>query len=193
MAQLLLPQKTEDDYTERMSSMNEQQARKRIKELKGFYGHLGAFIGTNLFLFVVNMINLRHGDDIWFVYPLFAWGIGLISHAFHVYVGGKDWEKRKMEELTGHQQTQDELARLNERTDNLVTILSAVNWEKIDPALVETRENLEAARDKITRLQREEDSASQAEVEREIQKLEEFVTSSKFDYYQLAAEDKRST
>ncbi len=98
-----------------------------------------------------------------------------------------------MEELTGHQQTQDELARLNERTDNLVTILSAVSWEKIDPALVETRQNLEAARDKITRLQAAEDTASQEEVEHEIQKLEEFVTSSKFDYYQLAAEDRRST
>ena len=117
--------------------MNEEQARKRIKELRGFYGHLGAFIGANLFLFMINMINLRHGDDIWFIYPLFGWGIGLISHAFHVYAGGKDWEKRKMEELTGHKNTQDELARLNERTDNLVAILSSVNWEKIDPELVD--------------------------------------------------------
>jgi hypothetical protein len=83
------------------------------------------------------------------------------------------------------------LARLNERTDNLVTILSAVNWEKIDPTLAETRQNLEAARDKITRLQAAEDAASQEEVEREIQKLEVFVTSSKLDYYQLAAEEQR--
>ena len=92
-----------------------------------------------------------------------------------------------MEELTGHKNTQDELAILNERTDNLVAILSSVNWEKIDPALLETRNNLEEARRKVESLTSQSDPKSQAEVTREIEKLEEFVTSSRFDYYDLAS------
>ena len=170
--------------------MNEDQARERIKDLKGFYSHLGAYVGVNLFLFMINMVNMSGGDDIWFIYPLFGWGIGLVSHALQVFTAGEGWERRKMEELTGLKNTQDELARLSERTDNLVTILSSVNWENIDPELIETRDSLESARQKITELSQDSDAESQARVKRQIEKLEEFVTSSKFGYYELAAEPK---
>lgn len=168
--------------------MNEEQAREHIEELRGFYGHLGSFVGVNLFLFMINMVTSP--DSIWFIYPLFGWGIGLISHAFSVFWNGPDWEARKLQELTGLSNTQDELARLSERTDNLITILSSVNWDKIDPELMDTKKSLENAKRNIVRLERGDIGASQGDVERELEKLEEFVTSSKFDYYDLASKDK---
>lgn len=169
--------------------MNEEQAQERIEELRGYYGHLASFIGVNLFLFMINMVTSP--GSIWFVYPLFGWGIGMICHTFAVFWSGADWEARKMQELTGLSNTQDELARLSERTENLITILSSVNWEKIDPELMHTRESLENAKQNIVRLQEGDKGTSQEDVIREIEKLEEFVTSSKFDYYALAADDKK--
>ena len=169
--------------------MNEEQAKERIDELRGYYSHLASFVGVNLFLFMINMVNMRSSDDIWFIYPLFGWGIGLVCHTFAVFWSGQDWEQRKMMELTGLSQTQDELQRLSERTDNLITILSSVNWEKIDPDLMATRNDLENARKTIDELQDEGDAESQKQVAKQIEKLEEFVTSSRFDYYQMAADD----
>jgi len=69
-------------------------------------------------------------------------------------------------------------------------VLSSVDWERIDPALLSSRENLENARQTIERLQaagasstREEDKQ---EVMRELEKLEAFVTGSTFDFYDKA-------
>lgn len=169
--------------------MNQQQAEERIKELKDYYAHVGSFVAVNLFLFFLNMFT--DPSNIWFVWPLFGWGVGLVIHTFTTFFGGKDWEMRKLQELTGLSETQDELARLSERTDNLVKILSSVNWEKIDPELLETKQNLEDARQRIVHLQQEGNERSQQEVSEQIEKLEEFVTSSKFDYYELAAQDKK--
>ena len=167
--------------------MNEEQAKERIEELQGYYWHLASFIPVNLLLFMINMMNLE--DGIWFIYPLFGWGIGLLAHTFQVFVGGKDWEARKMQELTGLANTQDELQRLSERTETLITIMSSVDWEKIDPDLLATKQNLEDAKQRITELQGQGNTTDHEQVTREIEKLEEFVTSSKFDYYELAAKD----
>ncbi len=169
--------------------MNEEQARERIEELRGFYGHLAAYGSVNLFLFMINMVTSP--GFFWFIFPLFGWGIGLFIHAFGVFWSGADWEARKLQELTGLSNTQDELARLSERTENLIAILSSVNWDKIDPELMHTKESLEAAKQNIVRLREGDSDTDQEEVVREIEKLEEFVTSSKFDYYALAAEDKK--
>lgn len=171
--------------------MNEEQAKERIEELRDYYTHLATYIGVNIFLFIINMINLGESGTFWFIYPLFGWGIGLLIHTFDVFWSGQDWEQRKMMELTGLSQTQDELQRLSERTENLITILSSVNWEKIDPELMGTKRDLEQARDTIIDLQDNRDRDSQEQVTRQIEKLEEFVTSSKFGYYQMAAQDKK--
>ncbi len=167
--------------------MNEEAARKRIAELRGYYGHLAAYGAVNLFLFGLNIFLTP--DFYWFFFPLFGWGIGLAIHTVHVFGTGHDWERRKLEELTGLKTTRDELERLSERTDALVTIMASVDWEKIDPNLRDTRRNLEDAQRRIAELRGSDDPASQAEVMREIEKLEAFVTSSRFDYYERAAED----
>ena len=50
--------------------MDEEQALERIEDLKGFYGHLVAYLATNAFLLVINLITST--DYLWFVFPLQA-------------------------------------------------------------------------------------------------------------------------
>lgn len=167
--------------------MNQEQARERIKELKDFYSHLAAYVVVNTFLCALNLFISP--EYLWFVWSLLGWGIGIAIHAFEVFWTSASWEQRKMEELTGLKETQDEVKRLTERTDALVTILAGVNWENIDPELINTRENLEAAQAKVAALRENHDEQSKQQVSREIERLEEFVTSSKFAYYDMAAKE----
>jgi hypothetical protein len=167
--------------------MNEQQAKARIKDLKGFYQHLASYTVVNLALFIMSMAD---GGSLWFFYPLAGWGIGLGMHAFKTFAAGQNWEERKLQELTGWSTTQEELEQLRERTEVLIAVLSSVDWARIDPALLSSRENLENARRTIERLQasgasstREEDKQ---EVMRELEKLEAFVTGTKFAFYEKA-------
>lgn len=78
-----------------------QKAQKRVKEIKGFYGHLASFILVILFL---TFINLRFSPKhIWFYWPMIGWGIGLFFHAVGVFniipFFGKDWEQKKINEF----------------------------------------------------------------------------------------------
>lgn len=167
--------------------MNEKEAKKRIKELKGYYAHLTSYVAVNFFILVINLMLVP--NFYFFVFPLLGWGIGLAIHTFQVFGTNREWEARKIEELTGLKETKDEVQRLAERTDALVTILASVDWEKIDPDLLHTRDNLEGAKAKVTALRNGEADADPEEVSREIEKLEAFVTSSKFAYYEKAARD----
>ena len=90
-----------------------------------------------------------------------------------------------MQELTGWRDTQDELERLRERTEVLVSILSNVNWERIDPEFLDTRDNLRAAQENIVRLRNhidDGDDVDKRRVVREIEELEAFVTSAMFRF-----------
>ena len=166
--------------------MNQEQAQERINELKGYYAHLVSYIAVNPFLMVVNLATYHQYPAVWFFYPLLGWGIGLVIHTVRVFGTGSDWEERKMQELTGWSLTQHELERLADRTDNLIAILSDVNWEKIDPELIGARENLLNARETIVEMRDHGSVASghadKDEVIREIERLEEFVTSAKFKF-----------
>jgi len=124
--------------------MNGQQAKVLIKDIKGFYRHLATFAAVNLALFAMNIMA---GDELWFFYPMFGWGIGLALHAFKTFAAGKGWEERKLQELTGWSATQEELEQLRERTEVLIAVLSSVDWERIDPSLLSSRENVECAPD----------------------------------------------
>ncbi len=167
--------------------MDQTQARKRIKELKGFYADLASYVVVHIFLVVLNL-TFSPGF-LWVFFSLGGWGIGLAMHAFNVFGTSADWEERKMSELTGWHDTQDELARLRERTEVLVSILANVNWEKIDPELLDTRDNLKAAQEHVVRLRDdidEGDDVDKRKVAREIEKLEAFVTSPRFQFLDQA-------
>ena len=78
-----------------------QEAKERVKAIKGFYIHLTVYVAVNLLLFSINMIVSP--DSLWFIWPLMGWGVGLFFHALSVYGFGPrfgaDWEERKIREL----------------------------------------------------------------------------------------------
>jgi carbon starvation protein CstA len=80
---------------------NYNRARKRVRQIKGFYIHATVFVLVNAFLLITNMASSR--GKIWFVWPLFGWGIGLAAHGIAVFglggLWGPEWEERKIKEM----------------------------------------------------------------------------------------------
>ena len=77
-----------------------ERAKKRVEELKSLYIHLVVYITVNIALFILNM--LTSPNELWFVFPLLGWGIGLSVHFVVVILGGKwgsKWEDKKIKEL----------------------------------------------------------------------------------------------
>ena len=78
-----------------------EKARKRVEELKGFYIHLLVYILVNLGMFILNI--LTSPGTLWFYWPLFGWGIGILAHAISVFgirgLFGKEWEERKIRQI----------------------------------------------------------------------------------------------
>jgi len=74
------------------------KARKRVEKLKEFYGHLTSFILANTALLVINLMTTP--ENLWFIWPLLGWGIGIVMHGMKVFnyspLFGKDWEERKI-------------------------------------------------------------------------------------------------
>jgi hypothetical protein len=77
------------------------KARKRVEEIKGFYGSLTAYIVVNLGLLVLNLITSP--GYLWFLWPLIGWGIGVAIHGMKVFnclpFFNKDWEEQKIKEF----------------------------------------------------------------------------------------------
>lgn len=78
-----------------------KKARKKVEELKGFYIHLFIYILVNLGMFIVNIVTTPR--ELWFYWPLFGWGIGILAHAMSVFgirgLFGKEWEERKIKQI----------------------------------------------------------------------------------------------
>lgn len=77
-----------------------KRARKRVEDLKGFYIHISVFTIVNLTLFLINLLSTP--GTWWFYWITVFWGIGIIWHAFRVFIGdrflGKEWEEKKIKE-----------------------------------------------------------------------------------------------
>jgi hypothetical protein len=81
------------------------QAYKKVKRIKGFYIHLGAYLIVNVFIIAAN-IQLDDISHLWrwetFSTALF-WGIGLAAHGLSVFgddlVFNRQWEDKKIKEL----------------------------------------------------------------------------------------------
>jgi len=77
------------------------QAKKRVEDIKGFYGNLIAYIIFNGFFLVLNLMTSP--NELWFFWPLLGWGIGVVFHGMKVFnyspFFNKDWEERKIQEL----------------------------------------------------------------------------------------------
>lgn len=77
------------------------KAKKKVNEIKSFYGNLTAYIVVNTGLLVINL--LTSPDDLWFYWPMIGWGIGLAIHGMKAFnympFLGQDWEERKIKEF----------------------------------------------------------------------------------------------
>lgn len=76
-------------------------AKKKVENIKGFYGNLTAFIIVNIILLIINL--LTSPNSLWFYWPMMWWGLGVLFHGLKVFdvfpTLGKDWEERKIKEL----------------------------------------------------------------------------------------------
>ena len=82
------------------------RAKKRVEKIKGFYGHLAAYVGVNLLILALQVYNNADDGE-----PLFdlnfgmavMWGIGLAVHGLSVFgfhiILGKNWEERKLKQF----------------------------------------------------------------------------------------------
>lgn len=75
-----------------------QRAKKRVKDIKGFYGNLTSYIIVMLFFI---FLNLKYSPKhLWFIYPMLGWGMGVVAHAIGVFklsiFFSKEWEERKI-------------------------------------------------------------------------------------------------
>lgn len=83
-----------------------ERAKKRVKDIKGFYSHALVYVVVNIMIVILNVHNLNDGESYfhWQNFTtLFFWGIGLLAHAASVFVPrfvlGKDWEEQKIKQL----------------------------------------------------------------------------------------------
>ena len=98
----------ENDFNEEKRYL---RAKKRVKDIQGFYWHLFWYLAVNLFLtFGSRLGSLFNGGSIdmdqfhWGTFSVwFFWGIGLAAHWIRVFGGNilfsKEWEKRKIKEI----------------------------------------------------------------------------------------------
>ena len=73
------------------------RAKKRVEELKGFYGNVISYVCVIPFLI---FINLRFSPGFqWFWFSALGWGFGVVMHAFKVFGYSSDWEERKIRQI----------------------------------------------------------------------------------------------
>lgn len=82
------------------------QAKKKAREIRGFYINLTAYCIVIPFLIFINLTF--SGEFYWFIFSAFGWGIGLFSHYMHVFgksrFFGVEWERRLTEKMMAKSQ-----------------------------------------------------------------------------------------
>ncbi len=74
-----------------------ENAARRVKDLKDFYGNLTSYCMVIPFLIIVNFIFSP--SHLWFYWPMLGWGIGILFHALKVFGFNKNWEEKKIKKL----------------------------------------------------------------------------------------------
>jgi hypothetical protein len=73
------------------------RAKKRVEQLKGFYGNLISYCCVIPVLIFINLTYMPEFQ--WFWFSAVGWGFGLTMHAFQTFGYGANWEQRKIQEL----------------------------------------------------------------------------------------------
>lgn len=85
-----------------------KRAQKRVKEIKGFYSHLFTYIMVISGLVIFNL--LTSPKYLWFYWPMFGWGIGVVCHGISTFnfnpFFNKDWEEKKLKQFIEEEKQQ---------------------------------------------------------------------------------------
>ena len=79
-----------------------EKAKKRVEELKSFYGNLATYVAINAILIIINLVTSP--GSLWFFWVTIFWGIGILIHASKVFIFkgkflGEEWEEKKIKEI----------------------------------------------------------------------------------------------
>ena len=85
-----------------MSDEKYEEAKKRVEELKKFYGNLVSYAVINVILIIINLVTSP--GSLWFYWVTIFWGIAILLHASKVFILkgkflGEEWEERKIKEI----------------------------------------------------------------------------------------------
>ncbi len=80
------------------------EAKKQVKEIKGFYIHLLVYLVVNLFIIFGILSKVKFEEiNLWMFSNWLFWGVGLFFHGYSVFgknlVFNKGWEERKIREI----------------------------------------------------------------------------------------------
>lgn len=96
-----------------MEDWKYNKARRRVKKVKGFYVHFTSWLLFSVFFIFMNLSAGRSSfRSIFPLFPVIAWGIGVLFHAIGVFgiPGlGKDWEERMIEREMDRIDREDQL------------------------------------------------------------------------------------
>ena len=77
------------------------QAKKQVRKIKDFYRHLTVYSIVIISLAIINFSTFP--QYLWFFWPLFWWGIGLVFHGMKIFnympFLGTNWEEKKINRL----------------------------------------------------------------------------------------------
>lgn len=100
-----------------------KMAKKRVKKVKGFFGHLTTWLIFSAFFIFLNIAT--GGGSFWAIWPIMGWGLGVAFHAIGVFGMpglGKDWEEKMLEremarmDYEGDKQSNNNSKRLPQST-----------------------------------------------------------------------------
>lgn len=89
-----------------------RRARKRVRRIKGFYGHFTSWAVFSAFFIFINLWT--DPREFWAIYPIVSWGVGLVFHAVGVFgLPGMsdDWEERMLERELERLERHEDLKR----------------------------------------------------------------------------------
>ena len=81
------------------SELQEQEAFRQVRRLRGFYLHLFQYFLVTLALLAFNLATAPH--RLWVLWVMGGWGVGVLAHALRVFLPGwllgPQWERRQVE------------------------------------------------------------------------------------------------
>ena len=93
-----------------MNDESYEKARKRVKEIKGFYLNLITYLVVNLVLLIINLVTRPH--HLWFYWVAIFWGIGIVFNAANIFLRkgrfmGSEWEEKKIKKMMDRENKND--------------------------------------------------------------------------------------